>query len=368
MWRSRDYTVTSMPLRGPRLQSNLGYPDPSKVPKVELMDSRFVLRTSCFCLLSLSLAGVAVAQPEPAADRQAPAAEANAPPVPDSVRAELDIPYAGTDHVRQKLDLYLPKQPANGKLPLVVFIHGGGWQNGQKGVGRKWTFPYVESGDFATASIGYRLSSDAIWPAQIHDCKAAIRWLRANAGKYGIDPDRIAVLGPSAGGHLVAMLGTSGGVAALEGDLGDFDDTSSRVQCVVDFYGPANMLTRDPTDTAPQSRLAALLGGPVQELKERAKEASPQTHVTADDPPFLIVHGTEDPLVEYDQSVQFDAALRAAGVSSVLIRVDGGKHGNFGNPEVDQRVRAFLGKQLLGEKMEISTAPIAARAVSRRGR
>ena len=287
--------------------------------------------------------------------------------LPENVVAKHDLAYAATEHPRQRLDLYLPKEPRGEKLPLVVFIHGGAWQNGDKAGGAGRVVPYVRSGEFVGASIGYRLSGDAPWPAQIHDCKAAIRWLRGHASQYGIDPDRIAVIGSSAGGHLVAMLGTSGGVEALEGSLGNRTDVSSRVTCVVDEFGPANLLTMGDFPSsidhnAASSPESKLLGGAVQEQADRAKEASPQTHVTSDDAPFLILHGTEDMVVPYDQSVQFDRALRAAGVESLLIPIEGGGHGGFWSPEVDRRVRAFLDRHLRDADVEISTEPITAAA------
>ncbi len=296
---------------------------------------------------------------------RARSARPNSRQVPDSVITLRDIPYAGTDHPRQRLDLYLPKEPKGTSLPLVVFIHGGAWQSGDKAGGAGRVIPFVRSGECAGASIGYRLSGDATWPAQIHDCKAAIRWLRGNAAKHGIDPERIAVIGSSAGGHLVAMLGTTGDVAALEGSLGEFDSESSRVSCVVNEFGPANLLTMGDFPSSiehnaadsPESRM---LGGAVQEHKDRAREASPQTHITADDAPFLILHGTEDPLVPYDQSVQFDRALRAAGVESLLVTIEGGGHGGFGSPEPAERVKAFLDRHLFGKTVEIATEPITA--------
>ncbi|MCA9056171.1 MAG: alpha/beta hydrolase fold domain-containing protein, partial [Planctomycetaceae bacterium] len=213
---------------------------------------------------------------------QAPAAGA----IPEEVRVERDLAYAGTDHARQRLDLYLPRDATAEKLPLVVFIHGGGWRNGDKSGAGRQVLPYVRTGEFAGASVGYRLSGDATWPAQIHDCKAAIRWLKAHADDYGIDADRIAVMGSSAGGHLVAMLGTSGDVPELAGDLGDADDIGTTVTCVVDYYGPANLLTMGDfpgkiDHNSPNSPESLMLGGAVQEHPDRAREASPQTHVTA---------------------------------------------------------------------------------------
>lgn len=287
------------------------------------------------------------------------------PPLPESVRAERDIPYAGTEHARQRLDLYLPKAPQADKLPLVVFIHGGAWLAGDRSGGARQVLQFVESGDYIGASIGYRLSGDATWPAQIHDCKAAIRWLRAHAAEYGIDPDRIAVMGSSAGGHLAALLGTSGDVAAVEGDLGEHDDVSSRVACVVDYFGPADLLTMGDYPSqidhnsadAPEARL---LGGAVQEHKELAREASPVTHVTQDDPPFLILHGTNDMIVPFHQSVELDEKLRESQVESIFIYIEQGGHG-FNAPEAEKRVQAFLDKHLRGVESDISSEPVQAR-------
>ena len=299
------------------------------------------------------------------ATAQRPGAEVR---VPDSVQAQRDTPYAGTDHPRQQLDLYLPKEPHADKLPLIVFIHGGAWLAGDRAGGAREVLRFVESGDYVGASIGYRLSGDATWPAQIHDCKAAIRWLRAHAGEYGIDPDRIGVMGSSAGGHLVALLGTSGDVAVLEGDLGGSDDVSSRVTCVVDYFGPADLLTMGDypsridhnSANSPESKL---LGGAVQERKDQAREASPVTYVTADDPPFLILHGTDDMVVPFHQSVELDEQLRGTKVESIFIHVEGGGHG-FNAPEADERVQAFFDKHLRGADVTISADPVAARAAS----
>ena len=144
---------------------------------------------------------------------------------------------------------------------------------------------------YAVASINYRFSQHALFPAD-QDCKAAIRWLRANAAKYHIDPDHIGVWGYSAGGHLVAMLGTAGGVK--EFDNGANLDQSSRVQCVVDWFGPTEMMTMGPLADKPDRVVAKLIGGPVQNNKEKARAASPLTYVGKDSAPFLIVHGDKD--------------------------------------------------------------------------
>lgn len=276
---------------------------------------------------------------------------------------ELDIPYAATDNPRQRLDLMLPKQRSGDELlPVIVFIHGGGWQNGDKRGGLGRLAPLVTGGEYAGVSVGYRLTDEASWPAQIHDCKAAIRWIRANAKKYRLDPDRIGVWGTSAGGHLVAMLGTSGDVAELEGDLGEHTGTSSRVQCVVDFFGPSDFLSMGDRPSrinhnAPNSPEGKLLGGPVQERKEVARSASPVSYVTKDDPPFLILHGTEDNVVPYQQSVRLTDMLKGAGVDATLVTVEGGGHG-FPDAEPLERVRAFLARELRSQKVEVSGAAI----------
>lgn len=268
---------------------------------------------------------------------------------PEGVEVRRDIPYAGTDNARQKLDLLLPERRKSEKpLPVVAFIHGGGWRNGNKsgGVGR--VAPLVATGEYAGVSIGYRLSGEAKWPAQIHDCKAAIRWVKANAKTHNLDPARIAVWGTSAGGHLVAMLGVSGGVKELEGDLGPHEGVDSRVACVVDFFGPADFMAMARRDS-PRSAVSLLLGGTVAELPELAKQASPVTHASRDDAPILILHGTNDRVVPYDQSVRFLAALKKAGVDAVLVPVEGAGHG-FRGKEIDARVRRFLAARLLGKR------------------
>lgn len=190
--------------------------------------------TCCLTVLLTSLATTEVRAQRESGDAR----------LAESIEVHRDIAYAGSDHERQTLDLYLPKvRKSNGPLPVIAFIQGGAWRGGDKRGGFGWVRPYVERGEYAGVSIGYRLSQHAQWPAQIHDCKAAIRWIRAHAQKHGLDPDRIGVVGTSAGGHLVAMLGTSGGVAHLEGDLGEHTDQASEVACVVDYFGPSDFLT-----------------------------------------------------------------------------------------------------------------------------
>lgn len=288
------------------------------------------------------------------------------PRVPDTIRAELDVPYAGTDNPRQKLDLYLPKNPKSDKpLAVAVYIHGGAWQGGDKRGGFGTVVPLVETGEYAGVSVGYRLTGEAIWPAQIHDCKAAIRWLKGNAKKYNLDPERIGVTGTSAGGHLVAMLGTAGEVAALEGTLGEHTSVNSRVACVVDQYGPTDLLEMGGSHNNPNSPESKLIGGAVQENKEATRNASPATYVTKDDSPFMLIHGTNDQVVPYHQSELLAAALKKVGVEALLVPVTGGGHGNFGTPEVATRLKQFFDKHLLGRDVSISVEPIQPGAVRR---
>lgn len=303
--------------------------------------------------------GVLTAEEDQAFSRRRPAGHGAQVRIPDTIKAELDLPYAGTENPRQKLDLYLPQTRNDDKpIPVVVFILGGAWQAGDKRGGFGAIGPLVESGEYAGVSVGYRLTGEAIWPAQIHDCKAAIRWLRANAKKYNLDPEKIGVTGTSAGGHLVAMLGTTGDVPELEGKLGEHLMESSRVTCVVDQFGPSDLLAMGGSHNNPNSPESKLVGGAVQETQEVAREASATTHVSKEDPPFLLIHGTSDNLVPFHQSELLYEALKKGGVDSTLVPVQGGGHGNFGTREVAERVRQFFDKHLRGQDVVISAEPI----------
>jgi len=294
-----------------------------------------------------------------------------APRLPDSVVVERDVQYGKAGERPLKLDLVLPRKSSEKPLPAIVFIHGGAWRAGDKAGGVWNVIRFVASGNYVGASVGYRLTGEAIWPAQIHDCKAAIRWLKANAKKYNLDPNRIGVWGSSAGGHLVSLLGTSGDVKELEGNCGS-PGQSSRVACVVDFCGPSDFLefakakrTALPSPADAKSPESILLGGPVEEKKDVARQASPVTYASADDPPFLIVHGTEDPIVPPQQAELLHAALKKAGASPVLLKVHGAGHG-LGGPEVSKRVETFLDKHLRGLEATIEDETIEAPPVPRK--
>ena len=266
--------------------------------------------------------------------------------IPEGVKVLRDMAYVDGGHERQKLDLYLPAEGSN--WPLIVWVHGGAWLGGSKD---RPPALYLLPKGYAVASINYRLSQHATFPSQIQDCKAAVRWLRAHADEYGYDADRIAAWGASAGGHLVALLGTAGDVEAFE--AGENLDQSSRVQAVVDFFGPTDFREMDRQageagrmkHDAPDSPEAKLIGGPVQENAELVAAANPITYVSPDDPPFLIMHGERDTTVPIGQSELLDAALQKAGVESTFKRIPDAGHG-FGGPEINAAVLEFLNSHL----------------------
>jgi acetyl esterase/lipase len=298
-------------------------------------------RAACL-LLTLLAASSTFAQP--------PASRASRVAPPAGARALKDLPYVAGGHERQKLDLYLPA--SGSRWPLVVSIHGGAFRMGSKDAEPALSAPAFVAHGFAVAAINYRLSQQAIFPAQIEDAKAAVRWLRANAPRYGYDPARLAAFGDSAGGHLAAMLGTTGDVKAL--DVGANLDQSSRVQAVVDFFGPTDFLQMDAhrldaqsmVHDTPDSPESQLVGGPIRENPDRVARANPITYVTPDDPPFLIVHGDADALVPHHQSVLLEAALRKAGVRVELVTIAGGRHGSDTESRGFSRALAFLAETL----------------------
>ncbi len=247
-----------------------------------------------------------------------------------------DIAYASLSPA-QNLDLYLPAD-GSGPFPLVIMVHGGAFAFGDKadGGGLVGVDQLLAAG-YAVASINYRLSGEARYPAQIFDCKAAVRFLRANAAKYNLAPEKFAAWGASAGGNLVSLLGTTGGVAEMEGaELGN-PDQSSRVQAVVDWFGPIDFLTMDSqfagtprlqthdVDNSPESRL---VGAPIQNVPEIVKTTNPMNYITANDPPFLIEHGTEDRIIPPAQSRNLADALRAVtGEDKVTyVSIEGAGH------------------------------------------
>lgn len=267
-------------------------------------------------------------------------------------RVLRDLEYVPGGHERQKLDLYLPSETISEPLALIIWVHGGAWMSGSKDYCP--ARPLLEQG-YAVASINYRLSQHALFPAQIQDCKAAVRWLRAHASEYELDPKRFGAWGASAGGHLVALLGTTGDVE--EFDVGENLDQSSRVQAVCDFFGPTNFakMSAFPSEMnhdAPDSPESKLIGGPVQKMPDEVRQADPITYVTKDDPPFLIVHGDMDPVVPHNQSELLLVALEKAKVPVTLYTVKDGGHGGFQDPEVDKLVSTFFAENVKGPAKE----------------
>lgn len=267
--------------------------------------------------------------------------------VENGVKVLRDLEYARVGDKRLLLDLYLPGK-VDGLLPVIVGIHGGGWAAGSKANGQgSWLAAY----GYAVAVINYRLSGEAIFPAQIEDCKAAVRWLRANARKYNLDPDRIGAIGHSAGGHLVSLLATTGDVR--EFDKGDNLEFSSRIQAAVPLAGPTDFLQMDAhapkgaqlKHDAPFSPESRLIGGPIHQNKDKVARANPITYVTSDDPPFLIIHGTDDPVVPAHQAELLYEALKKAGVEAKLHLVEGAGH-SLGGREVNDMIVAFFDEHL----------------------
>ena len=285
------------------------------------------------------------------------------------MKVEHDLQYVPGGDAAQTLDLYLPEKAPDKPLPLVVWVHGGGWRGGSK-AGCPAVF--LVGRGYVVASVEYRFSQKAVFPAQIQDCQAAIRWLRANAAKYHIDPDHVGVWGASAGGHLVALLGTAGGKKAFS-PVGGNEDQSDRVQAVCDWFGPTDFSTvieqakADETEhgvkniypfNTPKDPYSGLIGANLDD-KGKADAVSPVHYVTKDNPPILIMHGTADVHVPFAQSVEFADALKKAGVDVILQKFPGGGHGGpaFTLPAVRDLIEAFFDKTLKGADVKVEALP-----------
>ena len=262
-----------------------------------------------------------------------------------AVVVETGIPYATGGGVDLLLDLARPADGV-GPFPAIVFVHGGGWT-----AGRRQDFEQAIAGaaahGYVAVTVTYRLAPAARFPAQLEDCKAAVRWLRANAARLHVDPDHIGAVGTSAGGHLVALLGTTGTDHAYDGTGGNAG-RSSAVQAVVDFFGPADLTATDFDPKVVQACLVPLVGGATADEVDLCRAASPVTHVAAGDPPFLILHGDADPTVPVSQSRLMLAKLTAAGVPARLVVYPGDGHGFTPAHTADawRQALAFLDEQL----------------------
>lgn len=247
---------------------------------------------------------------------------AETPLATTAVELIRDIEYGRVGDRPLLLDIYRPLNPIISPMPAVIWIHGGGWRGGSK-------FPspveFLAKYGFLGISIEYRLSGEATFSAAVEDSKCAVRWLRAKAKEYNVDPDRIGVWGGSAGGHLSLMVATAEAGAGLEGD-GGWGEYSSRVQAAVAYYGPSDFISLYKGG-GNNSALTEFIGGTMEERPQAYWLASPLNHVTPDDPPLLLVHGDLDPVVPFSQSKLMYQAYRGLGLEVTLVEVSGAGHG-----------------------------------------
>jgi acetyl esterase/lipase len=244
--------------------------------------------------------------------------------VPDSVAFEPNIEYANPDGQHLQLDLARPKT-GDGPFPAVVCIHGGGFRAGTR-QGYNSLCAKLASRGYVAVTVSYRLAPKYQFPAAVHDTKAAVRWLRANAAKYHIDPERIGTTGGSAGGHLAQFLGVTAGVKRFEGEGGNAEQ-SSGVRCVVNVYGPSDFTKSYGKSVDAAEVLPLFLGGNLEETRRRHIEASPLYWVTPDAAPTLCIHGTEDKYVAHEQAVWLIDKLKASAVEAELLTLEGAGHG-----------------------------------------
>jgi len=259
---------------------------------------------------------------------------------------EKDIEYSNPDGQHLQLNLARPAVP-DGRRPVILCIHGGGFRAGKREGWDDRCRKFAEHG-YVAATVTYRLAPKYQFPAAVHDVKAAVRWLRANADKYGIDPERIGVVGDSAGGHLVQFLGVTGNVPEFEGE-GGHPGESSRVTCVVNYYGPSDFTKSYGKSVDAAEVLPLWLGGDVNHQRRRHIISSPLNWVTPDAAPTLLIHGTEDNYVAFEQAEWIYDRLKAAGVEVELLRLEGAGHGFKGEDaaRAESAMFAFFDRHLM---------------------
>lgn len=252
-------------------------------------------------------------------------------PVGAAVTEIHDVVYRTVAGLSLALDIYLPDSP--GPHPAILFVHGGAWHTGDK----RRLAPlarFLAERRYVGFSVNYRLAPAHKFPAALEDLRCAVKWIRVHAADYGVDPDRIAAVGTSAGGHLVALLGTAPETLAPCGNLG----VSSRVQAVVALFGPMDLLSA--AGTPAEATVESFLGASAREDPDLWREASPITWTSADDPPFLLIHGRDDRVVPYEESVRMADALRRAGAEAELLLIPGAGHGFINRPDTPAARRA----------------------------
>ena len=260
------------------------------------------------------------------------------PAVPDDVVFETGIEYTNPDEQHLQLNLARPKQ-GNGPFPAVICIHGGGFRAGKRQGFDAQCLRLAQNG-YVALTVTYRLAPKYPFPAAIHDVKAAVRWTRANAAKYKIDPERIGVTGGSAGGHLAQFLAVTADVNEFEGDGGNADQ-SSKVACVVNVYGPSDFTKSYGKSVDAAEVLPLFLGGNLETARKQHLRASPLYWVTPNAAPTLCIHGTDDKYVAHEQAVWMIDKLKAAGVEAELLTLEGAGHG-FKGKDAETAQKAMI--------------------------
>jgi acetyl esterase/lipase len=293
--------------------------------------------------LALSVPALYLAA-QPGRSRWGERSEHAFPPAATNLRITDDLVYARYGPRSLRLDLYRPARVTSRLLPAVVVIRGGGWQHGDNR-GFAFIAAYLAQSGFAAACIQYRTSQEARFPAALHDAKAAVRWLRANAAEYRLDPEALGAIGGSAGAYLVSMLATTDGVADLEGDGGN-SGVSSRVAAAVAMATPADFVDMSPYSRRARSVIEPFIGAPLDRLTDARRRASPAAYVSRNAAPILLIHSDADPDLPYAQALLLQRRYQEAGAHAELFTVPGAPHDpwNYARwfPEVMDRAVAFL--------------------------
>lgn len=309
---------------------------------------------------------VEIPQPEPEeAEDDMSVSEPAEKPQTVPVRVYQNLRYAETTNTRQRLDIYVPESPSYVPMPVVIYIHGGSWSSGSRSELPAVLHEMLGSQNYAVVSVGYRLTNEAQWPAQLHDVKAAIRWVRARAEQYGFDPQRIALWGDEAGGHLALIAGLTNNAQDMAGTLGQYTHIRNDVAAVVNFGGVSNINAlldqRSSIDraaaTSPEARL---VGGLLRDNNDVASAASPIHYIRPAAPPVLSVHSTEDSVIPYEQARALHRRLKDAETEQYLVTVLGDHHDNY-PPQAYERAWNFIDRVLRGRNVAVDTAVIELR-------